>query len=183
MKAFRNLAGTVIEIEVDVDPNGDPILPPDTTTDPRPEAQEGHYVTVVDRSWVQIPIPQTVISFETKKQQKMEQFRKYRAKYIDGTVTHAGLEFDADELTRGRLVQVLFTHQTTGYLPPAWIAADNTPYPLNAVEDLQAIANAVQQAFAQRFFEMDAMRRQILDAVDEAALDAVVIPQESFLPL
>lgn len=181
MKAFRNLAGSVIEIEVDVDPNGDPILPPDTTTDPRPEADPDHYVTVVGKVWVQIPIPQAFVSFETKKQQKLDLFRKYRDKYIDATITHAGMEFDADELTRGRLVQVLFTHQTTGYLPPAWISADNIPYPLNAVEDLQALATAVQQAFAQRFFEMDTMRRQILDAADDAALDAVVIPQESFL--
>ena len=38
MKAFRNLAGNVVEIDIDLDLDGNPILPPDTTTDLRPEA-------------------------------------------------------------------------------------------------------------------------------------------------
>ena len=178
MKAHRNLGGTVIEIDVDTDPNGMPILPPDTTTDPKPEALEGHYVTVVGNAWVQIPVPQVVVSFDTKKQQKLEQFRRYRERYMESNVTHAGMEFEGDEITRSRLTQALVVYQTMGELTPAWISADKTPYPINAVEDLQALATTVHAAFKARFFEMENLRQQILAASDEAALDAVVIPAD-----
>jgi hypothetical protein len=52
MKAYRNIAGVVHEIQVDIGLDGQPILPPDTTVDPRPEPQPGHYVTVVGNAWV-----------------------------------------------------------------------------------------------------------------------------------
>ena len=41
MKAFRNIGGSVVEIDVDTDPNGQPILPPDTTVDAKPAAHDG----------------------------------------------------------------------------------------------------------------------------------------------
>ena len=176
MKAYRNLAGNVIEIEVDVDPSGSPILPPDTTVDEKPVALDGHYVTVVGTAWVQIPIPQPFVAFETKKQQALDKLLTYRAWYLDQPVEHAGSTFDADELARNRLTQALVINQTTQHLPPAWVDANNQQYPITAIADLQGIVMAVQTVFSTRFFEMDAIRQQILAATDETALDAVVVP-------
>lgn len=176
MKAFRNVAGTVVEIDVDVDLQGQPILPPDTTVDAKPAAQPGHYVTVVGNAWVQIPQPQEVIGFEYKKQQALEKLGKYKAYLIEQPVEVNGIIFDADDQARNRLVQNLVINSTTGYLPPAWIAANNTPYPLADLPALMEIVTAVQTAFATRFFEMDAIRQQIIAAGDEAALAAITIP-------
>lgn len=177
MKAYRNQAGNVIEIEVDVDLNGAPILPPDTTTDERPEAQEGHYVTVVGKEWVQIPVPQAFTSFETKQAEAQKLVAQYRTWYFDQPVVHNEVKFDADEQARTRLTQALVMNTANGYLPPAWIAFDNTAVALANVDDLKAIANAVQVAFANRFFEMSTLRGQIAAATTEEELAAIEIPR------
>lgn len=176
MKAFRNVGGTIVEIDVDVDPNGQPILPPDTTTDARPEPQAEHYVTVVDNAWVQIPVPQAFTTFEYSKQQALEALSEYNKWYLEQTVELNGVTFDADDKARVRLTQALVIHGATGFLPPAWIANDNSSHPLPNIAALMAIVNVVHAAFSTRFFEMDAIRQQILAASDEATLNTIAIP-------
>jgi hypothetical protein len=176
MKAFRNIGGNVVEIEVDIDLNNQPILPPDTTTDPKPVASAGHYVTVVGNSWVQIPVTQEVVAFEYKKQKAMEAHDVYKAYYLEQPITHDGVSFDADEKARARLTQAIVINGASGYLPPAWIAADNSSYALADLAALMGIVTAVQTAFATRFFEMDTIRQAINAATNEVELSAVVIP-------
>lgn len=176
MKAFRNVGGNVVEIEIDQDPQGNPILPPDTTVDPRPAANPGHYVTVVDTSWVQIPIPVENISFETKKANAVAQVQKYRDWYINTPIDHDGQKFDADETARNRLAQAIVVYNTNATLPPAWITADNQAYALADLDALKGVLTAVQNAFLSRFFEMNTLRASILAAADETALNAITIP-------
>lgn len=176
MKAFRNVAGNVVEITVDVGLDGKPILPPDTTVDPRPEPNPGHYVTVVGREWVQIEIPVVVESFESKVARKLEAIGKYRDWLTEQPVEVGGVKFDADDQARSRLTQALVVQSTLGYLPPAWIAYDNTPQPLTTVDDLKVIVQAVQTAFATRFFECDALRQAAKAATNAEELDLVVVP-------
>jgi len=176
MKAWRNIGGTVVEIDVDVDPENNPILPPDTTTDIRPEVLEGHYVTVVDKVWVQIPIPVPFITFETKRNVALDRVKEYRDWYLNTPVTVGSAEFDGDERARNRLVQALVIFNETGYLPPAWIMTNNQPHPIATINDLKTIIAAVQTAFSTRFFETAAIREAILAATNEAALEAITIP-------
>lgn len=178
MKAFRNLGGNVVEIEIDLDLNGQPILPPDTTINARPEPLEGHYVTVVDNEWVQIPVPVQVVSFETKKQQKLDQLQAYRTWYLDQPVDVNGILFDGDEQARNRLIQALVIYNETTYLPPAWIAYDNSAFMLTTIDDLKSIIASVQNAFSTRFFEMNTLRGQLLAAEDEAALELITVPTQ-----
>lgn len=177
MLAYRNVAGNVVEIQVDVDPSGTPLLPRDTTTDPKPAPLADHYVTVVDHSWVQIPVTQSWSEFSYLKQQALQKLSTYKAWYIDQPVNIAGVKYDADEAARARLTQAIVIYNTNGYLPPAWISFDNTPVVLTVIADLIAIVNGVQSAFSTRFFEMDAIRGQINAAANEAALAAITIPQ------
>lgn len=176
MKAFRNVAGTVVEIDVDVDLQGQPILPPDTTVDEKPAAQAGHYVTVVGKVWVQIPQPQEVIAFDYQKQQALEKLATYKGYYLELPTLFNGVMFDADSEARARLTQALVIYNEIGYLPPSWIAADNSSVGLSTIDDLKAIVGAVQTAFSTRFFEMDSIRQQIIGAMNEANLAAIVIP-------
>ena len=176
MKAYRNVAGNVIEIDIDLDLDGNPILPPDTTVDPRPEPLDGHYVTVVDKAWVQIAIPQVIISFDTMKQNALDKLKAYRDWYLEQPVTHSDIKFDGDAVARNRLIQALVIYQTNGYLPPAWVTYDNGLFPLAAVADLTNLITTVQTAFSTRFFETDTIRQQILAAQTEADLNAVIIP-------
>lgn len=176
MKAFRNMGGVVVEIDVDVDPNGQPLLPPDTTVDPRPEPQPGHYVTVVGHEWVQIPIPEQWTEFSELKSQALERLSKYKNWYLDQPVEVNGRMFDADGQARIRLTQTLVIYNATNYLPPAWIDYNNQPYAISKIADLMQIITAVQTAFSTRFYEMDQIRQQILSAQDEEALQAVEIP-------
>jgi len=176
MKAWRNVGGTIIQIDIDLDINNNPILPPDSTVDPKPDALPDHYVTIVDNAWVQIPIAQEVISFDYKKQQALEGLTKYKNWYLDQPVIVNSVAFDADETARNRLIQALVIYNSNAYLPPSWITANNTPYPLTTITDLEAIINGVQTAFSARFFEMDTIRQSIINAADEAALAAITIP-------
>lgn len=185
MKAFRNIAGNVVEILVDVDPSGNPILPPDTTVDPKPEVQEGHYVTVVGREWVQIPIPQEFKAFETLKNEAIQKLQEYRTWSLEQPVvltvegTGEEIKFDADEQARARINHALTIHSQLALLPPVWITYDNSEYPLTSVEDLKAIANAVFNAYNGRFFACSEIRKQIFAAQDEVALTQAIelIPQ------
>lgn len=176
MKAYRNFGGDVREVQVDVDPSGKPILPPDTTVDPRPEPLAGHYVTVVGNAWVQIEIPVVVVSFETKKQAKLKQIADYTGWATEQPVDLNGTLFDGDEVARIRLTQALVMNTELGVLPPAWIAHDKSHHPLATVDDLRAISAAVHAAFQSRFFACDALRQAALAATNEAELDAVVVP-------
>lgn len=176
MKAFRNVAGNVVEIEVDIDLNGDPILPPDTTTDVRPDAQEGHYVTVVGKEWVQIPVPQAFVSFETLQAKAQARVKAYRDWFLEQPVSHEGVMFDGDETARARLTQALTVNSANGYLPPVWVTYDNATFPVPDVAALIALVNSVQVAFANRFFEMSVLRSQVAGATTEEELAAVEIP-------
>lgn len=176
MKAFRNFNGNVVQIEVDLDLENNPILPPDTTVDPRPEAEPGKYVTVVGKEWVQIPITVEVVSFETKKQNKIDKLKEYRAWYLDQPVNVNDVLFDADETSRTRLVQALFMNIANGYLPPDWITYNNTRFPIADIDVLKNIANQIQVAFSNRFFEVNAIREQLIAATDETQLNAITIP-------
>ena len=176
MKAFRNLNGNIIEIEIDIGIDGKPILPPDTTIDEKPDASEGHYVTVVGNKWVQIPIPVSFTSFETKKQQACDNLKVYRDWLFVQPIEHNGILFDADEKARARLSEALVMFRIAEKLPPAWITYDNSVYPITESADLVNLSNTIYDGFSQRFFDMDAIRQQILAAETEEALAAIEIP-------
>ena len=176
MKAYRNYAGEVREIYVDVDPNGQPLLPPDTTIQPRPDALEGHYVTVVGTEWVQIEIPVQVESLETRRVRLLAQLSQFRAWLTEQPVGVAGRLFDADDQARSRLTQALVMHSTLDYMPPAWIAYDNQPVGLNTIDDLKGIVAAVQNAFAVRFFYCDEIRQRLMAATTEEQLQGIAVP-------
>ena len=133
-------------------------------------------MTVVGNVWMQIPIPQPYVSFETKKAEAEKKLQSYRDWYLEQPVTHESVLFDGDETTRARLTQALIVHSANGYLPPAWITYDNNVFPLPNVDALKALVNTVSVAFSNRFFEMSTLRGQIMAATDETQLDAVVIP-------
>lgn len=176
MKAFRNVAGNVVEVDVDVGPDGKAILPPDTTIDPKPEAQEGHYVTVVGNAWVQIPVPVQFVAFETEKELALQRLRDYRDWYINSPVEYAGELFDADEMARNRLIQALVIYQASGYLPPVWVTYDNKNFEIADITALNNLISTIQNAFSTRFYETNTLRSQILAAQTKEELDAVVIP-------
>lgn len=176
MKAFRNVAGSVVEIEVDVGIDGKPILPSDTTVDPKPEALADHYVTVVGTEWVQIPVPVPFVSFETQQQNALAKFKDYRDWYLNSPLEHNGVLFDADDTARNRLTQTLVIYNDNGYLPPFWVTESNGRYPLAVIDDLRALVTAVSGAFSARFYEMGALREQILAATNETELAAITIP-------
>jgi len=177
MQAYRNVGGTVRVIQVDVDPTGAPILPPDTTVDPRPEPMAGHYVTVVGKAWVQIPIPVSTPSVESLKSDALARFDKWRTWYINRPVEFNGTTFDGDELSRSRVTQALTMYSMIGFLPPAWLSVEKQPYPLTTVDDLKAVAGAILAQFNASFFEADAKRNQIQAAATAEELAAIEIPE------
>lgn len=176
MKAYRNFGGVVQEIQVDVDPHGQPILPPDTTVEERPEPLPGHYVTVVGKSWVQIEIPVYTESFETKKAAVLSRISNYREWLLSQPVDVDGVLFDGDAAARDRLTQALVMYREVSFLPPTWVTHANTEYPLATDADLRNIAHKVTEAFSQRFYDCNSLRTQAMEALTEQELAAVVIP-------
>lgn len=176
MKAYRNVAGVVKEINVDIGLDGQPVLPPDTTVAPRPEPLPGHYVTVVDKAWVQIEAPVYVESFESKKAGVIERIATYRDWVLKQPVDVNGVLFDGDQPARDRLTQALVMFREIAYLPPSWVTHANTEVPLATDDDLRNIAAVVAAAFSERFYECNTLRAQAVAAEDEVALAAVVVP-------
>lgn len=176
MKAHRNVGGNVVEIDVDIGLDGQPILPPDTTVDPRPEALPDHYVTVVGRQWVQIEIPVVVETLELKRSKALERWDAYRNWLLIQPVEHQGVQFDSDEKALNRLTQAAITVMNGGQLPPVWVTYDNGGFPLASLDELKALQVAVSTAFGQRFYAANAIRDLILAAETEAELLAITIP-------
>lgn len=176
MKAYRNIGGTVKEIQVDVGLDGQPILPPDTTVNPRPEAQPGHYVTVVGKDWVQIEIPVVVESFESKKASKMASISAYRDWLLNQPAEHQGILFDGDATARVRLTQALLMARELSYVPPSWVTYDNSKFVIVDIEALRALVGDVTTAFSTRFYQCDQLREDTIAATTEMELDAVVVP-------
>lgn len=177
MKAWRNYQGNVIEIDVDLDLNGNPILPPNTTVDARPEQQENHRLTVVGNQWVQIEVPVYVKTFEQKKQEALDAVSTYRNWYLEQPIVYDNVKFDADDQARTRLTQALvMSNAPINYLSPIWITFDNGQYPIADQTALAGLVGAVQTAFSTRFYECNTIRQQVIAAADETALEAITLP-------
>ena len=175
MKAFQLYNGLIREIDIDIALYGSPILPPNTTVDPRPDEIPNHYLTIQGNSWVLVEIPARTV--EQTRQDKLSSFNSYRKFYMDQPVVHNDVQFDADSTARERLTQAIVMNGSVGYLPPVWIKHDNTGYPIATISDLVGIAQAVQTAFATRYYEMIALRDSINAATTLEQLDAINIPQ------
>lgn len=175
MKAYRLYNGVITEIEVDVDHASNlPLLPPDTTVDPRPDEISGFYLTIEGTQWKRVAIvPKTL---DQLKSDKLQLFEKHRVWYYAQPVDVNGVLFDGDKNARDSLTQALTVYLALSYLPPNWYDYVNTPHPLNTVDDLKVIAMAVAAVYSTRYNEMVALRTSILQAADEAQLDAIVIP-------
>lgn len=177
MKAFRNVGGSIVEIEVDVGVDGQPLLPPDTTVAEKPSALAGHYVTVVGNVWEQIPIPVEFKTFESKKAEALAKLKAWSIWYFEQPITHEGVKFDADAKARERLTQAMTGLLSGSGFPPVWVAFDDSLFPLADSDALKALAVAViRTAFSQRFFEYNTFRTQINETTTEAELEALVIP-------
>ena len=179
MKAFqRTPAGNIQEILIDLDRNGNPILPPDTTTDPRPQAKEGHRVTVVGNKWVQIPItPPREITLEEYKEDKLKTLSVYKDWLLEQPVYMGDVLYDADEVARERLTQAVLLSEVGGPVPEVWIDANNIPQPVADADAIKTLSFLVAGIFQDRFTALTQMRTMIQAAASKEEVDAVVIPQ------
>lgn len=166
----------IVPYAFDVDPNGNPLLPSNGTTQPKPADVAGKYLAIVNNQWHQIDIPQTVYTLEYKKQLKLEKLAKYKEWYTNQPVAYDGRQFDGDELSKNRLIQSLNIYNLTNSLPPAWIDADNVPYPISNIAQLQGIILSIASTFQTRFFEMQTLKQQIVAAQTDEELDAINVP-------
>lgn len=176
MKAFRKVAGNIVEIRVDVDLNGEPLLPPNTTVDPRPEYLEGHYSTIEGNSWVVIahPVqPVEVITFESIQQNKLLELSAYRDWLLEQPVEHDGRMFDADDTARTRISQAIVSYTTLDTLPGGWVDANDELYPIETYEDLVNLARVIADIFQARFFETAMLRVSISAATTEEELNLI----------
>jgi hypothetical protein len=168
----------IIQEQFDVAPDGTPLLPDNATVTPPPEYNTGtQYLAIVKNTWHVIDRPTPVFTLDYLKQKKLEELSRYKESYLNEPVTYDGHKFDADENSKNRLIQTYNTYQITNQLPPAWIDANNNAYPITSIDQIKGIIAAIAAQFQTRFFECNALRGQIMNAADEAALRAVVIPR------
>lgn len=179
MKAFqRTPAGNIQEILIDLDRNGNPILPPDTTTDPRPQAKEGHRVTVVGNKWVQVPItPPREVTLEEYKDNKCKALSAYKDWLLEQPVYMGDVLYDADDVARSRLTQTVLLSEVGGTVPEVWLDANNMPQPVADVDTIKTLSFLVADIFQARFTALTQMRAVIQAAASKEEVDAVVIPQ------
>lgn len=178
MKAYsKTPSGVVEEILIDLDRNGNPILPPDTTLDPRPQPREGHRVTVIGDKWVQIPVtPPREVTLEELIDNKCDVLRTYRDWLLEQTFFFNDVEFDADDVARARVTQAMLLVELGGPSPDVWIDANNQPYSVENPEELKELAFGIANIFQERFNAATAIRDAILACTSKEELDAIVIP-------
>lgn len=170
VRAWRYYQGRITEIFVDVDQNGNPILPPDSTTTPPPPPSPNHYLIIQGTDWVQVPIVQpNPPTIEDVRRRALSKWKAYRDWYVNQPVTFENKPYDADELSRSRLAQALVAYNEFNILPEGWVATDNSvrSFDKNNPADVQAfkdLAQTVAENFKTRFLEMEAIRQQLLQA-------------------
>lgn len=183
MKAFRKIGDVITEIRVDVDPSGNPILPPYTTVEPRPEALEGYYVDLVRGEWEQLPIPQPVEpTLDQLKDAACKRLEAYKIWVLDQPVEYEGVKFDADETARVRILGAVNAYQVSEVLPQAWVTFDNGLFPITEFEQIKAMSMAMYEEFNARFFAVTMVREAILGASSKEELEAIEMPVVGYLP-
>lgn len=181
MKGYKIVNEAIVEVQVDVDKMGRPILSPDITIDPIPEYTPGYYLTIVNSKWVKLPIVTQDFELQQLKNEKLVQLKEYKDWLINQPIEYNGYLFDADELTKNRLTQTLVIYILTKKHPPAWITYDNYPYPIRSIEDLMGIVQAVHEAFSERFFTLEQIRQRIIRCKTKEELEKVEIPKKEIL--
>jgi hypothetical protein len=183
IQGWRNPQPEVIVQELfDVAPDGTPLLPDNATVTPPPEYDaKTNYLAIVKNKWHVIDRPVIVVSLDELKRRKLEQLSRYKEWYFNQPVTYDNHKFDADETAKNRLIQAYNTYQITNQLPPAWIDADNKAYAITSIDQIKGLITAIATAFQTRFFECNDLREKIMNAADETALNAVVIPRQLIL--
>ena len=179
MKAFqRTPDGSIKEILIDLDRNGNPILPSNTTIDPRPQANEGHYVTVVGDKWVQIPItPPREVTLEELKDDKCDVLAAYKDWLLEQPVYMDDVLYDADSVSRDRLTQAVLLSELGGPVVEVWVDANGIPRPIADHNHIKNLSFLVAGVFQQRFTALTGMRLAIIAATSVEELDAIVIPE------
>lgn len=179
MKAFRNFSGQIKEIDIDVSPSGEPLLPQDTTVDPRPDDKEGYYLSVVGTKWVYIPYKAPEETIDQIRNRRFVQLAGYKDWYFTTPVKFDDVLFDADEESRARLAQNLQIFNLTGKIPSSWISYTNEPYPLNDDKDkFTNLVLTVLQTFNNRHIEMNVIRDKILKAETIQELNEIQVPSK-----
>lgn len=179
VRGYRNPSPQVITQEdFDLDPNGNPLLPPNGTTQEPPsyDAQTS-YLAIVNNQWVIINKPVVTETLELKKQRALEHLKRYKDWYLNSPVTYDNHEFDNDEISRNRLTQAKITYQITNVLPQAWMTTNNTPYPITNISQIDGIITTISQVFQQRFFEVQSIKTQIIQASTLEEFNAINIPE------
>ena len=179
MKAFqRTPDGSIKEILIDLDRNGNPILPSNTTIDPRPQANEGHYVTVVDDKWVQIPItPPREVTLEELKDEKRKVLAAYKDWFLEQPVYMGEVLYDGDSVARDRLTQAVLLAELGGPVAESWVDANDIPRPIVDQDHIKNLSFQVAGVFQQRFTVLTGIRLAIIEATSVEELDAIVIPE------
>lgn len=182
MKAYRKVNGEIREIRVDVSPSGTPLLPPNTTVDPRPEPLEGYYLDIVGDSWEQIPVRVHVPTLQEVKDKACDELALYKDWLLDSPVMFEGHDFDSDDTARIRLLGAVSAYQVSGKWPPAWVTYDNKLFPLTTPNLLNGLSMTVYNAFTSRFFFVTGIREQILACETIEEVDNVTIPEIGYVP-
>lgn len=183
MKAYRKLNGNIVEIRVDIDREGNPILPPNTTVQPKPEVLEGHYLDLVRGEWEQFPIPvKPEPTLEQLQNEACDELSKYKDWVLDQPVEFDGVLFDADETARVRILGAVNAYQVSEVLPQAWVTFDNGVYMVSDYEQIKGLSMVMYGSFNDRFFFVSSLRNQILAAKDKATLEAIKLPVVGYLP-
>lgn len=177
MKAFRNFSGIIKEIDIDVSPSGEPLLPPDTTVDPKPEDREGHYLSVVGTKWVYIPFTEVQETLDQIRNRKFIQLATYKEWYFNTPVKYDEVLFDGDESSRNRLSQALQVYNQTKVVPTNWVNYKNDFYAFDGDKDkFINLVLTVLQAFNNRHIEMNVIRDKILKAESIEELYNIQVP-------
>lgn len=182
MRAWRKDGNGYKEVMVNVDPvNNIPLLPPNTTTDPMPEAHSNMFLTVRDNYWIYLPKnpvkpEEPIDSLALTRGAIKSNFDKWKATYVDAPFYHDGFVLHNDLIARTNILGAYVAFKFHKRIPPKWKAMGNRILDPSAVW-LERVSLLSVHYYESRLFLSEVTAMKIAGAKTVEELQSITFPQ------
>ena len=181
VQAWRKDGNGYKEVMVNIDPvNNIPLLPPNTTTDPKPEEHNNMFLTVRDNYWIylpknpvesEVPIDTLAVTRGVLK----ANYDKWKDAYVDAPFYHDGFVLHNDLIARTNILGAFVAFKFHDRMPPKWKAMGGK-YLNPTPKWLDAISLLSVHYYESRLFTAEMTNYQIAKAETVEELQRIVFP-------
>lgn len=167
-----------IEIEVDVNSKGEPLLPEDATVEPPPPYKKGHSLTIENNEWVYIKNPEPKKpTIEEMRYLKNILFTPWSQEFLNQAFIYDGEIYVNDARFREMLNSSISAHREWGTLPDFWVTAEDKIIKPVTKDFLDGIGKVAYQAHQKSMLEVVEIKNFINTCTDVDELSKLEFPE------